>query len=275
MYKTLLTTCFLFIFIFTTYAQLTPFKKRAVGLSVGLQQFKVLDQHASPLTYSTNTVFPKVGLSFGRQTNRSAFDIELSGSMGQLMPEKYGSRTYKTTITGTDSFQYSLSSPFMHTNLKASYLKNLHPVSSSNLSYWAGGVLNESAYYGDAVANMPWLLNTADLSPAMHVHYNSYSQHSLGVKFDFAVVGLITRATYSLFAKSNKNKNVAAYVKQGTRVVSLNKFRKANLQLYYQYQVSRHFALGTAYSIRWMQISEPKRLRAIDKNLDLKFLYTY
>lgn len=275
MTKAILTVCLLLLITTMIQAQTAPFKKRQVGVSLGWQNFRVLDKHASPLAYGTNAIFPKVTLSYSRQTSRSDFAIEVAGSNGQLNPSRFGARTFKAQWSPTDSFQYTVSSLFYHADIKASYFRNLSSLSTSTVQYWVGGQFNESAYYGDAVANMPWIVNTADLSPVFKIAYAPTSKHTIGVRIDFAAIALVTRATYALFPKSNKDKNVPAYFKQGTRTAFPDKFHKGALQLTYQYQVSRKFAVGTGYSLKWMHYSDPKPLRALDKNFDIKFYYTY
>jgi hypothetical protein len=275
MTKTFLTVCLLLVITTIVQAQKASQKRRQVGLSVGWQNFKVLDKHASPLAYGTNAIFPKVGLSYSRQTSRSDFEIAVSGSSGQLLPKHFGARTYKAKWSATDSFQYTISSPFYHADIKASYYRNISSLSTNHVQYWLGGIINESAYYGDAVANKPWIINMADLSPALKIDYAPAAKHSIGVKIDFAAIAFVTRATYAFFPKSNKDKNVPAYFKQGTRLTFPDKYHKGSVQLTYQYQVSHKFAVGTAYSMKWIHYSYPKALHAMDKNFDIKFLYTY
>lgn len=259
----------------TTQAQNTALKKRAVGLSVGWQNFKMLDKHTSPLAYGTNSIFPKVGFFYSHQTARSDFELEVSGAAGQLLPKKFGQRSYKTRFSDKDSFQYTISSPFYNANIKASYFRNISSFSTSHINYWVGGVLNESAYYGDAVANMPWMVNAADLSPAVKVAYTPSYKHSIGIQIDVAAIAVVTRSIYALFPKSNKDKNVPAFFKQGTKTALPDKYRKANLQLTYQYQVSRKFAVGAVYGLKWLRYSQPKMLHALDKNFNVKLSYTY
>src|SRR4051812_35783963 len=171
MNKTILTVCFVIGLLPLTNAQKETFKKRQVGVSLGWQSFSVLDQHASPLVYSTNTLFPKVGLSYSRQTERSAYSIEVAGASGQLLPKRFGARTYKATWSARDSFQYNVASPFYNLDIKGSYFRNISSLPTSDVQYWVGGTVNEAAYYGDAVANMPWIVNAVDLSPAFKVDY--------------------------------------------------------------------------------------------------------
>lgn len=271
----MLTAGLLLLLTAVTHAQTTPYKRRAVSLSFGWQNFKMLDKHASPLAYGTNSIFPKIGFSYSRQTSRSDFQIEVSGASGQLLPKRFGNRTYKAKWSERDSFQYTVSSPFYNANIKASYFRNIRPFSTSHIKYWIGGVLNESAYYSDGVANFPWIINAADISPAFKVAYTPSFQHSVGIQVDFAAFAVVTRSIYALFPKTNKDKNAVSFFKQGTRIALPDKYRKANLQLTYQYQVSRKFAVGAAYGIKWMRYSNPKMLHAIDKNFDIKLSYTY
>lgn len=275
MNKTILTASLLLVLTAMAQAQMPAYKRRAVGLSLGWQNFKMLDRHASPLPYGTNSIFPKVGLSYSRKTNRSDFSIEVAGATGQLLPKRFGQRSYKTRFSDKDSFQYKISSPFYNANIKASYFRNITSLSTSEVKYWVGGVLNESAYYGDAVANFPWTINAADLSPAFKVTYTPSFQHSIGIQVDIAAFAVVTRSIYALFPKTNKDKNAVAFFKQGTKTAMPDKYRKANLQLTYQYQVARKFAVGAAYGMKWMRYNQPKMVHVLDKTLDVTFLYTY
>jgi len=275
MNKIILALCLVLVSATATQAQKVPVPRRAIGLSLGWQNMKMLDQHASPLAYGTNSIFPRVGLSYSRQTGRSAYDIEVSGASGQINPARFGARQYKAKWSQTDSFQYTLSSPIYMTDIKVSYYRNLGSLSTGNQNYWVGGALEESAYLAPEMMNMPWLYNAVDLSPAVAVNYEPSFDHNIGIKVDFAAIALVSRATYGFFAKSNKDKNVKAFLKQGTRAVLPNKYRKGNLNLFYRYQVSRKFAMGSSYKLKWTHYSVPKPLRVLDKSLDFKFSYTY
>ncbi len=262
-------------FLATTIVNGQSKPRNTIGLSLGWQNFKLLDRHASPLVYGTNAVFPSVGLSYGHETNRSKYEIKVGGAKGNMNPLRYGARNYKTKWSATDSFQYQISSAFINANIEATYLRKLQSISTSEVQYWVGGKLTESAYYGDEVANFPWMLNVADLGPALQVDYSPFTTHQFGFRVDLAAVGALTRSVYSLFPKSSKDKNVPAYLKQGTRIASVGGFQRVNFQLGYHYQISQHFKAGAAYSLKWMHYSYPKSLRAVDKRFDVLIAYTY
>jgi hypothetical protein len=273
MKKRLLTSFLTLTVVGAALAQTKP--RNTVGLTLGWQNFRMVDQHASPLQYGTNSIFPRIGLTYAHQNNTSFYEIKLSGSKGNLNPARFGARNYVTKWSGTDSFQYQISSAFINANVEASYYRNMGSLSSSKTQYWVGAKLHESAYYGDEVANFPWVLNTLDLSPSFALDYRPAEQHQIGFKVDIAVVGLVTRAVYSLFPKSNKDKNVPAYLKQGTRLASIDKYQKVHFQVDYKYKVSKHVEVGAAYRLKWMHYSYPKSLKALDKHFDINFAYTY
>lgn len=273
MRKKIFLSCFALAVAANVLAQSKP--KNTVGLTLGWQNFKMADQHASPLQYGTNAIFPRVGLSYKHQKNTSFYEIKVSGAKGNLNPAKFGARTYGTKWSNTDSFQYQIASAFIHADIEASYYRNITSLSTQNTQYWVGGKLNESAYYGDEVANFPWMLNVLDLSPSLAVDYSPSKQHQLGIKVDLGAVGLVTRAVYSIFPKSNKDKNVPAYFKQGTKLASVNRYQKVQFQLEYKYLASKHFEIGAAYRLKWMHYNYPKSLKALDKQFDIKLAYTY
>lgn len=263
----------LVILTLTSYAQGKP--RNQVGISVGWQNFRFLDKHSSPLMHGTNSLFPKMGLFYNKQTDNSILNIHVSGSKGRIHPARFGPRTYKTNLGVTDSFQYQVSSQFIHADIEASYFRRIASSPGDKFSYWVGGTINEAAYYADKVANTPWLLNVADIAPSFQMDYLPVTNHSITIRVDFSVLGVITRPIYALFPKSTKDKNVPAYFKQGTRAASINKFQKINFQVGYQYQLTKHFAAGAEYRLKWFHYSLPKDVRAVDKHFEVKLAYTY
>lgn len=255
------------------YSQGKP--KNQVGLSLGWQNFRFSDNHSSPLTYGTNSLFPKVGLYYQKQTARSLFKVHVRGSNGSIHPTRFGERTYKSKLSNTDSFQYRVSSEFIHADIEASYFRKIPSLSTGKFTYMVGGTVNESAYYADKVANTPWLLNAVDIAPGFQLNYLPESKHNFSVKVDLSVLGILTRPVYALFPKSDKDKNVPAYFKQGTRLASLSRFQKVNFQAGYQFQLSNSFAAGVEYRLKWMHYSLPKHIRTIDKSFEVKIAYTY
>lgn len=248
--------------------------RNSVGVSIGWQNFSFLDQHSSPLKYSTNSLFPKVGLFYSKQTDRSFLNVHLAASKGSVFPSRFGQRSYKSVWSPTDSFQFTVASPFVHVDMEASYLRQVSKT-PDRVSTWIGASFNEAAYYGDDVARFPWLLNVADLSPRVRVQYAPLSRHSFTLQVDLSVLAAITRPVYALFPKSNRDKNVPAYLKQGTQLASMNKFQKVNFSVGYNFQASRHFAAGVQYRLKWLHYTLPKDIRAVDKQFDVRLSYTY
>ena len=201
--------------------------------------------------------------------------FKVSGAIGQANALRFGARNYKTKWSNTDSFQYQIASQFINANIEATYLRNIRSLSTDKTQYWVGGKLNESAYYASEVANFPWMVNAVDLGPMFQVTHTLFIKHIIGIKVDLAALGWVTRAIYSFYPKSNKDKNVPAYFKQGTRLAGINKYQRVNVQLQYQYQITNHFAVGAAYWLKWMRYTYPKELRILDKHFDVNFTYTY
>lgn len=81
-------------------AQTKP--RNSIGLSLGWQNFTFLDRHVSPLTYSTNSLFPKVGLFYNKQTDRSILNIQVAAAKGSIDPSRFGERSYKAVWSPKD-----------------------------------------------------------------------------------------------------------------------------------------------------------------------------
>lgn len=255
------------------FAQNKP--RNQVGISVSWQNFSFLDKHSSPLAYSTNSLFPKMGMFYNKQTDKSILNIHVSAAKGSIHPSRFGARTFKTHMNDADSFQYQVASQFIHLDIEGNYFRKISSLSGDKLNYWVGGTINEAAYYADEVANTPWLLNVADVAPGFQVNYLPALKHSISVRLDLSVLGVVTRPVYALFPKSNKDKNVPAYFKQGSHLASVNKFQKFNFQVGYQYQLATHFTAGVEYRLKWMHYKLPKEIKATDKHFEVKLAYTY
>ena len=256
-------------------AQSVSTKKSYLGLSLGWQNFTFYDQHASPLTHGTNSIFPHVGLSFERETGRSFFGIKLDGAIGSANPLRFGARDYQIDFDATHSFQYQITSQFINAHVGIVYLRRIKSLQASKLQYWVGGAINETAFYADEVASFPWLLNTLTLDPTFKLQYVPHHRHRANVGVDFTLAGMFTRAPFSIFPKSNHDKNVPAYFKQGTRLATINGFQKVNLQVGYGFQLARHLAIGATYKLQWFHYNYPKKLIALDKHFDINIAYTF
>jgi hypothetical protein len=68
---------------------------------------------------------------------------------------------------------------------------------------------------------------------------------------------------YSFFPKSNKDKNVVALFKQGTRVASINKYQKVNVVFDYKYFASNSIALGAITRSSGFDILIQKQLKQL------------
>ena len=257
---------------FNAYSQNKPVKQ--IGLSAGMENFKFLDKHFSPLVYNTKIVFPAVTLFYNNQNNRRQFTIRLSGASGTINPSRFGERNYSGHLNNGELLQYDLASPFITINIGADYLRNIKLVKNNLFSSMLGVSLNESAYYGDEIADTYWLLNIADLAPALKVNYTLSSKQQLGAGINVSMLGIVTRPVYALFAKSADDKNVAAYFKQGSHLTTVDKFQKINFHIFYQYQVSRKMAAGIQYHLQWFHYALPKDISAVDSKLDLTFSIT-
>ena len=261
------------LMLYAVHAQISRPKRNSLGISAGWQQMKFFDQHASPLIYKA-TASPRLGVFYNHQSDRSIFNIKVSGGVGTANPERFGARDYQIKWSDTSGFRYQVASQFINANIQTTYLRRLSPL-NSKFSTWVGGTINESAYYADEVANFNWFTNAVDFSPALQLNYAVNNKHNLGVKIDFASIGVLTRMVYSFFPKSNKDKNVVALFKQGTRVASVNKYQKVNVVFDYKYFASNSIALGADYQVKWFRYTYPKTIKAIDNSFNLNMEYLF
>ncbi|MBD2703084.1 hypothetical protein IC229_20725 [Spirosoma sp. BT702] len=243
--------------------------RNSIGLSIGTFHLRTLDQQASPLRY-VGTISPQYGFTYRYHTDRSQFNLRFSGGAGTMNPERFGARTYTTKFGDGTPYSYQISSEFFHVNVEADYLQRIGPAEPGRLTTWVGGSIHESLLYGDEVANFPWLVNTATVSPVVQTDYAFGAGHSLTLRIDIAAVGLITRAIWASFPKSIGDNNVIAYVKQGTHRATVNKLGNTNVQLGYSYRVSPRISVGATYRARYLTYPDPRPIRALTSSLSLE-----
>lgn len=243
--------------------------QNTIGLSVGTFRLRSLDQQASVLEYTGNAL-PLVGLMYRHQSENTKFNLRLSGGAGIMNPTRFGPRTYTTAVGEGKEFTYQISSAMYAVDLEADYLRRVGPVEPTRLTTWVGGSIRESAWYADEVGNMPWLVNTATFSPVVQTDYAFQTNHSLSIRVDMAVVGLITRAIWSNFPKSTDDTNVEAYFKQGIRATTVGKLGNVNLQIGYSYRLSPRLSVGAIYRARYLSYPDPRPIRALSSALSLE-----
>jgi hypothetical protein len=243
--------------------------RNSLGLSVGTFQIRTLDQQASPLRYVGN-VYPLYGFRYHHHSDRSQFNLRLSGGMGTMNPERFGTRTYSTKFGDGTPFSYQISSELYHVNVEADYLRRIGSGEPDRFNTWVGGSVNESLFYADEVANFPWVVHTATFSPVLQADYALGASHSLTLRVDMAVVGLITRAIWASFPKSTGDNNVVAYFKQGTHPATGSKLGNVNVQLGYTYRLSPRLSAGATYRARYLSYPDPRPIRALTSSLSLE-----
>lgn len=242
--------------------------KNTVSLSLGTFRLRSLDQQASVLEY-TGKAAPLIGLTYRHQSENSRFNLRLSGGAGTMNPTRFGPRTYTTPMGDGKPFTYQISSAMYVVDLEADYLRRVGPPEPGKLSTWVGGSIRESAWYADEIGNFPWIVNTATLSPVVQTDYAFQPNHSLTLRIDMAVLGLISRAIWSNFPKSTDDTNAAAYFKQGTRATTVGKLGNVNILFGYSYRLSPRMNVGATYRARYLSYSDPRSIQAISSTVSL------
>ncbi len=243
--------------------------RHRIGVSVGTFGLRALDQQASPLLYVAR-IRPLYGLTYHHQAARSQFALRLAGGLGTMNPDRFGPRTYSTTLSDGTPFVYQISSQLYHLNLEADYLRRIVGHERHHFTAWVGGSIGEAMLYSDEVANFPWVVNATTFSPTVLTTYTIGAGHRLMARADVAVAGLITRAIWANFPKSTGDNNVVAYFKQGTHPATVDKLGNVNLQLGYSHQLSPRLRLAATYRARYLTYSDPRPIRTLISSLSLQ-----
>lgn len=256
-----------FVMVLTGAARAQMYRN-TIGLSLGTFRLRSLDQQASVLEYTGNAL-PLIGLTYRHQSENTRFNLRLSGGAGTMNPTRFGPRTYTTPMGEGKTYSYQISSMMYVFDLEADYLRRVSSAEATKLSTWVGGSIRESAWYADEVGNFPWIVNTATLAPVVQTDYAFQPNHSLSLRIDLAVFGLISRAIWSNFPKSTQATNAEAYFKQGTRPAVVGKLGNVNVQVGYSYRLSSRMTVGATYRARYLSYPDPRPVRAVSSSISV------
>ncbi len=238
-------------------------RKNELRLSAGITQTLMRDEQASPLRYHAGV--KTVRLGYFHRSNRARFGFELAPSVGSLLPDRFGARTY-----GDEAYSYTVSSAYYEMDLGVHYLRRVGKANGRSLRLFVGGSLRENFRYADAIANFNWGTNLLGLRAEGLVEWTPGTRHRFTVRAGLPVLAAVTRHTYANFPKSTDEANLSAFFRQGTRLGTVNRLQQLVLEAGYQLRVGKRFSLGGTYGFNGFRYALPRTFRAADQSFALQ-----
>lgn len=237
---------------------------KTFSLSLGVQNFTMLDQHASPVIYQLNTPIAKLG--YQHQNPKRMLTFDLYFGLGQLkasdnnLPILDSDLGLSTTAAGFDVY----------------YRRSL----SSNTDNWQHS-LGASFQYDfmidfEAVGDFPWAMSQAAFEINYSRAYLFENGNRLKAMIGVPVFGIWTRLPYySIPRTQGKVPGVGSYFAEGTKLATWNNFQRIDLSLAYQFQLNEKWQLQAGYQFAWFHYALPDDIFAYQQQLNLQLGYSF
>ncbi|MEM0995152.1 MAG: hypothetical protein AAGI49_19130 [Bacteroidota bacterium] len=237
---------------------------KALGLSLGLHHFTMLDQHASPVVYTINAPIAQIG--YQHQNTQRILCFNLYFGLGQLkasdndLPTLNTDLGRSTTIAGLDVY----------------YWKDLERQSENWQHAWGGSFQYDFMIDFEAVGNFPWAMSQAVLGVNYSSAYLFENGNQLKASVGLPLLGIWTRLPYySIPRTQGKVPGVGSYFAEGTKLATWNNFQRIDLSLAYQFSLNERWQLCADYQFAWFHYTLPDDIFAYQQQLNLQLAYSF
>jgi len=236
--------------------------KNSIGVSLGLSDFHVRDEMASPLTYRGTGITGC--LEYKRKGEKSIHTAGLSGYYDILTTNfaKYDAENYRV------GFRYN----YLHRISELSIFKNNFKI------YVGGGVysfLNYSHYkeYISKIEliNVPWYWSHSAEFSFLFDYFISHSNH-VTLQFYLPIISNVSRPAYSSFGREL---NRVGVVKLFGVMAPFWKNPNVQINVGFNYRINTWLKIFAQYNFQYASYSEPRKVAMYMNNLrtGTKFLF--
>lgn len=236
------------------------------GLELGWHQLLLADRHASPLLYQADAL--DIGGSY-RGGYAPRWEISLNAQMGTNQARNLGQRT--GILDGPPDIDGDRESFEVKANPFISFLGGQF---TGALSWPIGkrhrlGSRLSLQYMQTGMGLDTWHYTQLDLSPT-YSYYYPLGPGNLKLDFSLPIIAVVQRPTYAFDPSLPDEGNYyKAYLKEGTKVASLDQFINPQLQLGYTWYRSHGKRIGLHYQLSWMSYPDPRPVRVLGQGLSL------
>lgn len=236
------------------------------GLEFGWQQLLLADHHASPLLYQSDALNIG-GIYQGGYAPK--WEISLNVQIGTNQAQSLGQRT--GTLNGSPDI-YGEKERF---DVKANpFLSFLGGQLTGGLSWPIGtrhrvGTQISLEYIQTGMGFDTWHYTQLDLSPT-YSYYYPLGPGQFKLDFSLPILAVVQRPTYAFDPSLPDEGNYyKAYLKEGTKLASLDQFINPQLQLGYTMHLRNGKRIGLHYQLSWMSYPDPRPVRMLGQGLTL------
>ncbi|MBX2876979.1 MAG: hypothetical protein KTR30_32975 [Saprospiraceae bacterium] len=236
------------------------------GIQAGWKQLLMADRHVSPLLYRSDALV--IGGTY-RTGNAPQWEVSLNFQVGTNQAQTLGQRTGildgPPDIYGEkESFEVK-ANPFL--SLLGGQLRG-------GLSWPIGdrhriGTQISLAYMQTGMGLDTWHYTQLDLAPT-YSYYYPLGPGQFNLDFSLPVLAMVQRPNYAFDPSLPDEDNYyQAYLKEGTKLASLDQLINPQLQLGYTLPLRNGRRIGVQYQLSWMSYPDPRPVRMLGQGLTL------
>lgn len=242
-------------------------------IEAGYQNFRTLDQNASPLLYVANN--GSLGFRYEKINPGHKWDLSVSVSLGSMQSKRFGQRSIdfytEYDIHGMrDTFQYVLNPGLSLVRAGVEYSYKY----SFGDRLFLGAALTDRFYYGGMGADT-WFLNQLILSPQLEYRWQISPAGRITGQLSIPVLSYLLRQNYTLDPSLPVPSYLRMYLETGSLLTSLNRHQQVDMRLHYSRRINSGHELGLSYSFTWFNVAnyEERSLRAFSNTLCLTYTF--
>lgn len=247
-------------------------KHRTLGITYGYQHYSRQDYLFSPLVYN-GTAPLNLQLSYDVNAANSHQKAHLSFGMYNL--SAHDAYDFTEDFDGLEERTLYPSS-FQMIRLGYGYERKFS--NNRNLVYKAGLRLDgqiEGMFFEMGFASTFGYTTTFALAPSVGADYRFNNKTSLSAQLSVPVIGFISRSPYALndddyIERQSSHNNLTTIINLigDSDLRSFSTYRQVDMGVHFQHQLTRNTALRLGWQARWYEITEPKRVLALQNGFN-------
>ena len=241
-----------------------------MGMLIGGQQTKLLDQQFSPLVHRANEI--SVKLYYEAKHRTSNWNASIGMATGSLYPAQYGDRMLYNTTEDIDGI-ITIDSFFVRGTTRTLNLQFGYAYDLSHSKHWdlsVGGNIRNQLMYPTSFTNMG-ILNAASLLATVQSTYYAGDRNQFRIGISMPVLGFNSRFPYSGTVSLPNQTLLEAFFDGGTHFVSVDKYIQTNVNLTWRYALSDKTNIGLQYDFMWQRYAIPVTLKQYAQSIGASF----
>lgn len=269
--KTLIVICTALLCLGTvvSFAQENETDNHAAEASIGLVRGvnKLHDWQASPMQYFTN--YNGLKGDYKRITSKNLWHFGFEAGLGDMVSPALGKRQFRFD-EGDETFYLV---PTMYKGLLyAQYLRQISN-QTNQLSY-LGIKIQDSFFYADGLAMNIWSMNLLEISAKYSYIKKFGRRHQLEGNISLPILASVARMPFSNVVSQPDKSQSRAFL-EGAEWGFLGKYVHPEIEISYQYKISKRNALRFNYRYQWLSYDQPLTIRMSDHQIGLAYVYQF